>query len=136
MSTGWPGQRTKIFLKYKASWTTGDWLNSAIARATFIETQADRVDALKSPSVIITTAGMLNGGPVVDYITKLNQNSAIFISGFQVEGTNGRLLLDKGTINVDGKERKVHLRASTGTSQPMQEGMNSTTTSRTAAQEP
>ncbi len=103
---------TKIVLRHKGFVDNYDWLKAAATRATFVETQADRVDALKSPSVIITTAGMLNGGPVVDYITKLNQSSGIFISGFQVEGTNGRTLLDKGTIKVDGKERKVHLKAS------------------------
>jgi putative mRNA 3-end processing factor len=102
---------TKIVLKHKGYIDNYDWLHSAAARATFVETQADRVDALKSPSVIITTAGMLNGGPAVDYITKLNQNSGIFISGFQVEGTNGRSLLDHGTIRVDGNERRVHIRA-------------------------
>jgi putative mRNA 3-end processing factor len=99
-------------LKNKSFIDNADWLTTAVSRATFVETQADRTDALRSPSVIITTAGMLNGGPVIDYIKKLNQHSGIFISGFQVEGTNGRTLLDKGTVSVDGKERKVHVKAS------------------------
>lgn len=103
---------TKITLKYKNFIDNYDALNAAASRATFVEKPTDRIDALKEPSVIITTAGMLNGGPVVDYITKLNMTSAIFISGFQVQGTNGRTLLDKGTIKVDGNERKVHMRAS------------------------
>jgi putative mRNA 3-end processing factor len=103
---------TKIVLKNKSFIDNADWLNSAVSRATFVETQADRVDALRSPSVIITTAGMLNGGPVIDYITRLNRNSGILISGFQVEGTNGRTLLEKGTVRIDGNERKVPIRAS------------------------
>lgn len=103
---------TKIVLKNKSFIDNPDWLNSAVSRSTFVGSQADRIDALRSPSVIITTAGMLNGGPVIDYIRKLNQHSGIFISGFQVDGSNGRTLLDKGTVMVDGNEKKIHIKAS------------------------
>lgn len=99
---------TKIALHHKSFVDNYDWLSAAVSRATFVGSISDRVEAMKSPSVIITTAGMLNGGPVVSYIKKLNQYSEIFLTGYQVEGTNGRLLMDKGMIRVDGKETKVH----------------------------
>jgi putative mRNA 3-end processing factor len=66
-----------------------------------------RKDALNEPSIILTTAGMLNGGPVLNYITKLNKNSKILITGYQVAGTNGRLLLDRGVVNIDGNVVKI-----------------------------
>jgi putative mRNA 3-end processing factor len=50
---------------------------------------------------------MLNGGPVLDYITKLRPNSNIFLTGYQVEGTNGRMLMDTGTILLDKKSVKI-----------------------------
>ena len=55
-------------------------------------------------SVIITTAGMLNGGPVMYYLKKLYKDakSKIMITGYQVEGTNGRMALDTGVIENDG----------------------------------
>ena len=71
---------TKIVLRNKGFVDNWEWLNSAVARATFVEAQTDRVEALRSPSVIITTAGMMNGGPVVDYITRLNQKSGILLT--------------------------------------------------------
>lgn len=102
---------TKIALRYKGFVDNWEWLNSAVARATFVEAQTDRVEALRSPSVIITTAGMMNGGPVVDYITRLNQRSEILLTGYQVEGTNGRTLMEKGTVRIDGNERKVNVKS-------------------------
>ncbi len=44
------------------------------------------------PCVIITTSGMLNGGPVMEYLKALGQderNSLVFV-GYQAEGTLGR----------------------------------------------
>ena len=54
--------------------------------------------------MIVTTGGMLDGGPVLFYIGELyrDANSSILLTGFQVDGSNGRQLLDEGTITVDG----------------------------------
>ncbi|RLG36297.1 beta-CASP ribonuclease aCPSF1 [Methanosarcinales archaeon] len=46
----------------------------------------------KEPSVILTTSGMLNGGPVLEYLRSLapdEKNTLIFV-GYQAEGTLGR----------------------------------------------
>jgi len=50
--------------------------------------------------VIVTTAGMINGGPVMQYLQRLHmdKSSSILLTGYQVEGTNGRLLMEKGYI--------------------------------------
>jgi putative mRNA 3-end processing factor len=54
--------------------------------------------------VIITTSGMMEGGPVLGYMAKLKDDpkNAVLLTGYQVEGTNGRLLRDEGKINVQG----------------------------------
>ncbi|MCL4323616.1 MAG: MBL fold metallo-hydrolase, partial [Candidatus Thermoplasmatota archaeon] len=51
---------------------------------------------------------MLDGGPVLSYIEKFvhDDKSAIFMTGYQVEGTNGRNLMEKGTLNLSGVEIK------------------------------
>jgi putative mRNA 3-end processing factor len=61
-------------------------------------------EAALENDVIITTSGMLDGGPVLGYIQKLadDDKSAIFLTGYQVEGTNGRSLVETGTINIAG----------------------------------
>ena len=54
--------------------------------------------------VIITTSGMMDGGPVLGYVEKLatDEKSAIFLTGYQVEGTNGRSLMETGILNIAG----------------------------------
>ena len=62
-----------------------------------------RKQALKEPSVGITTAGMLEGGPVMYYLDKLHadERSSLLLTGFQVPGTKGRTLLETGKIELD-----------------------------------
>jgi len=62
---------------------------------------------LDEPSIILTTAGMLEGGPVLNYITRLNEESRILITGYQVEETNGRRLVERGVVNIDGREHRI-----------------------------
>jgi putative mRNA 3-end processing factor len=59
--------------------------------------------------VIITTSGMLDGGPIISYLEKLKDEpkNAILMTGYQVEGSNGRQLLDNGTINIRGVSQKI-----------------------------
>ncbi len=79
-------------------------LERAFEEVESVKDKTDRKQALKQPSIILTTAGMLNGGPVLDYITKLNKNSHIFLTGYQVDGTNGRRFMDSGFI-IDHNEK-------------------------------
>ncbi len=76
-------------------------LDKSIAKSNWIESRDDREAALTTPSIILTTAGMLNGGPVLDYIKKLNKKSKIFLTGYQVEGTNGRMLIEQKKMMID-----------------------------------
>ena len=82
-------------------------LQGAIKKAMWVETQRNRKHALEGGSIILTTSGMLNGGPVLDYITRLNKNSKIFLTGYQAENTNGRRLMEGKPLDIDGKEFRV-----------------------------
>jgi len=68
-----------------------------------VEHPGERRKALREAEVIVTTGGMLDGGPVLYYIGELyrDANSSILLTGFQVEGSNGRQLLDQGTLTID-----------------------------------
>ncbi|HYA70939.1 MAG TPA: MBL fold metallo-hydrolase [Thermoplasmata archaeon] len=68
-----------------------------------VEHPGDRRKALREAEVIVTTGGMLDGGPVLYYVGELyrDANSSILLTGFQVEGSNGRQLLDQGTLTID-----------------------------------
>jgi len=77
--------------------------------ASWIESWRERREAAKRPGVIISPAGMLKGGPASSYIQTVGKkpNNAIFLVGYQIPGTPGRELLDKGHCVIDGKMRKV-----------------------------
>src|SRR5437867_2744688 len=64
---------------------------------------------VKRPSVIVSPAGMLVGGASVFYNERLarEEKNAIAIVSFQVPGTAGRTLLDKGLTILNGKPTKV-----------------------------
>lgn len=77
--------------------------------ANWVEGWRDRRAATKKPGVIISPAGMLKGGPAAFYIQGVGKNklNAVFLVGYQVPGTPGRELLEKGRCLIDGKLRKV-----------------------------
>jgi putative mRNA 3-end processing factor len=68
-----------------------------------VQHPADRKQALRDADVIVTTGGMLDGGPVLHYLGERyrDANSSILLTGFQVEGSNGRQLMDRGTLDID-----------------------------------
>lgn len=83
-------------------------LEKAFTRANIVKRQ-DRETIINEPSIIVTSAGMLNGGPVLYYIDEIfdDPKSKIFLTGYQAQDTNGRSALERGYI-VNGK-RTVHL---------------------------
>lgn len=59
---------------------------------------SSRMEAIENPnSIIISTAGMMSNGPVVDYIKKLlpDENTKLIVVSYCAEGTVGRKLLEK-----------------------------------------
>ncbi len=81
----------------------------AMRSVQWIEGWRDRREAAKTPSVILSPSGMLKGGPSQYYVSKIGKkaNNAIFLVSFQVPGTPGRTLLDKGLCIIDRKVRKI-----------------------------
>jgi putative mRNA 3-end processing factor len=84
----------------------------AIHSANWVEGWRDRRRAAKMPGVIISPAGMLKGGPAVFYVSKIGKksNNAVFLVSYQIPGTPGKELLEKGICVIDGKMRKIKAR--------------------------
>ena len=99
---------TKIVTRHPKFIRNHNLLSGGLRESTLIEDAGTRKEALSGPSIILTTAGMLNGGPVLHYINRLNENSKIILTGYQVEGTNGRRLLEGKSIFID--EMEVNIR--------------------------
>ena len=83
-------------------------LRQAINRCEAVRNSGARKIAVQG-DVIITTSGMLDGGPALGYIEWLKDNprNAILLTGYQVEGTNGRRLMDTRTMEFNEGSAKV-----------------------------
>ncbi len=71
-----------------------------------------RRDVLKEPAIIVTTSGMLTGGPVLTYLKMLadNRESALVFVGYQAEGTLGRKILEgERKVEIEGEEIEIKM---------------------------
>ncbi|WP_048059486.1 MBL fold metallo-hydrolase [Picrophilus oshimae] len=84
----------------------------SLGRVIKVRNKRMRKEALENGDIIITTSGMLDGGPVLGYIDSLSDDpkSAIYLTGYQVEGTNGRSLMENGTIKIAGATIKPSMK--------------------------
>ncbi|MEI7961492.1 MAG: MBL fold metallo-hydrolase [archaeon] len=75
-------------------------LKKALNDVNWVEGKSGRARALKEPSIIVSTSGMMKGGPVQHYLKKVikDPRSKIHLTSYQAEGTPGRMLLDEGKI--------------------------------------
>ncbi len=84
----------------------GDALKRAVSNARFVTGRdGQRKRLTEKNTVILTTAGMLGGGPVVSYIPQIRRDptNKIALTGYQVEGTPGWELVETGSAPFDGR---------------------------------
>jgi putative mRNA 3-end processing factor len=98
----------KIYLDNGEYVRSAKRLRQAVSRTREVRHYRARSHALRG-DVIITTSGMLDGGPVVSYIEAIKEDpkSAILLTGYQVEGSNGRKLLENGAMDFRGVSERV-----------------------------
>jgi putative mRNA 3-end processing factor len=88
----------------------GDALGRAKSHARFVTGRdGQRRRIAKENAAIVTTSGMLSGGPAMTYVPAVRSNptNKITLTGYQVEGTPGRELLDTGSAEIDGRVMPV-----------------------------
>jgi len=97
---GMAQKATKIIARYPELQREYNILEKVLKRLEIqtINNPRKRKGILKKPCIIITTSGMLSGGPVVHYLEKLydKENCSLILTGFQVPGTEGAVLLETG----------------------------------------
>lgn len=86
-------------------------LNRVLEKVEYVKDQGMRKRIVRNPGVILTTSGMLSGGPIMWYISKLHdkQNCSLTLTGFQVEGTPGKTLLETGRYINEGIDVEVEM---------------------------
>jgi putative mRNA 3-end processing factor len=99
----------QIALRYPAFVKNPKTLRKAMNNTRWIQGNQDRKQVLKEPSVVVTTAGMLEGGPIMHYLKRKHkdENSSVLLTGYQVKDTPGDRLLKENRIEVDGKTYDV-----------------------------
>ncbi len=99
----------EILFRYQENLRDPELFRKAMENIEVVSGWSHRRKLVKTPSVIISPAGMLMGGASVFYNEHLalTERNGISIVAFQVPGTPGRTLLDKGLTLVNGKPAKV-----------------------------
>jgi putative mRNA 3-end processing factor len=99
---------TEIYLDHPGYLADPRGLKRAIGKVNKVRSPMSRERAMKG-DVVITTSGMLDGGPALDYIKTIRKDtrSAILLTGYQVEGTNGRRLMEEGMLDFFGVLQEV-----------------------------
>jgi len=95
----------EILYRYQESLRDPELFRKALENLEVVSGWSERRRLVKTPSVIISPAGMLMGGASVFYNQSISQDqrNAISIVAFQVPGSPGRTLLDRGMTLMGGK---------------------------------
>lgn len=90
----------EILLKYSGYLRDPYLLERALEKVFIVRDWSDRKKALEVPSIIVSPAGMLKGGPSLYYAKKIAKDprSAIVFVSFQAPYTPGRALLETGLL--------------------------------------
>ena len=85
-------------------------LESAWRWCRRVSSKSDRKKALDA-NVIVSTSGMLDGGPSIWYLNRLRHDpkNAILLTGYQARNTGGRRLLEERRIPIFGKLSSIDL---------------------------
>ncbi|MFB6156733.1 MAG: MBL fold metallo-hydrolase [Haloferacaceae archaeon] len=106
-------QVTETLRQYPGFVRDAEALRRAKSHARFVtgrDGQRKRITDQKA--AIITTSGMLSGGPAMTYIPEIRSNpvNKVTMTGYQVEGTPGRDLVETGRAEIDGRVMPVSAR--------------------------
>jgi putative mRNA 3-end processing factor len=103
-------QVTEMFRRHSEFVRDADALKRAKSHARFVTGRdGQRKRVADQNTAIVTTSGMLSGGPAMTYIPEIRDRptNKITMTGYQVEGTPGRELLDTGSAEIDGRVMPV-----------------------------
>ncbi len=108
---GMAKQATEIALKYPEFIKDPRALKKALDDVKPIYSNDERKKIVKEPCAIVTSSGMLEGGPSVMYVKYLYDNieSSIIFTGYIIPRTAGRYLIDTGRFVTEGFDLKIKM---------------------------
>lgn len=107
---GMAKKATEIILSNESFVKNSKLLKNIYDEIFLVRNRGDRNYVLKKFPIIIATAGMLSGGPVLFYIKKLRKirETNIAFVGYQVDETPGKILLDTGVLVTENQHYRVY----------------------------
>ncbi|MDH5020626.1 MBL fold metallo-hydrolase [Halobacterium rubrum] len=106
-------QVTEMLRQHPAFVRDADALQRATSHARFVTGRdGQRKRIAEENAAIVTTSGMLSGGPAMTYVPAIRTNptNKVAMTGYQVEGTPGRDLVETGSAELDGRRMPVAAR--------------------------
>jgi putative mRNA 3-end processing factor len=102
---------TEIALSYPEFIGNPKALRKALEDVKLIYSNDERKKIINEPCAIVSSSGMLEGGPSVRYIKYLydNSESSINFTGFLIPRTAGRYLVDTGRFVTEGFDLKIKM---------------------------
>ena len=102
---------TDIYLKNRKFLRDPEMFRKAVENTRFIRGWQDRRKVWRRPCVIVSSAGMLKGGPALYYLKKIadNPRNAVFLVSYQSPDSPGHEILETGRIEDLGLEIKARL---------------------------
>jgi len=100
---------TEILMNHSSSLKDEALFKRAVKKTIWVGNWNERRKAVRTPSVIISPAGMLKGGAAMFYMEQIakKKNNGVFLVSFQIPGTPGSILLEKRRFMIQGRSRKV-----------------------------
>ncbi|MCH1527441.1 MAG: MBL fold metallo-hydrolase [Candidatus Poseidoniaceae archaeon] len=100
----------KIHMEYPDMLRDSEEFERAWRWTRRVSSKSDKKKALEA-DVIVTTSGMLNGGPAHWYLNRLRHDgrNAVFFTGYQAKDTGGRSLLETGRVEIYGTSTDIAL---------------------------
>lgn len=100
---------SNIYLKHPRYIQDANGFRKEVQSTYFIRGPRDRKRAVEEPAVIISSAGMMEGGPILRYLMSVSPESRVIFTGYVVEGTNGWKLQNEGYVTIEGENMDVDL---------------------------
>lgn len=102
---------TDIYLRNKKFLRDPEMFRKAVENTHFIRGWQDRRKVWKRPCVIVSSAGMLKGGPALYYLKKIadNPRNAVFLVSYQSPDSPGHEILETGLIKDLGLKINARL---------------------------
>ena len=106
------GQKAADLILYHKNYIkNAPLLKNVLKNITFVRTRKQRDKIVRDGGIVVTTSGMLNGGPVMHYLKKVRdmKDACLLLTGYQAEGTPGEKLLRTGVFENEDYKFDVNL---------------------------